>query len=75
MVDGNLEKKIETPTAHTREMVNDFSFAAVISEVTGKLWDRSDKESSEDERDSIHAYLEARFVDWGGVESLVAAAI
>ena len=40
----------------------DFSLAKVISEVTGIVWDRSDKESSEDEGDGIHAYLGVQFL-------------
>ena len=51
------------------------SLAEVISEVTGKVWNHSDEESSEDEGNGIHAYLGAQFFDWGAVESLGAAII
>ena len=53
----------------------DFNLEEVISEVTGKVWDHSDEESSEDEGDGIYAYLGAQLFNWGAVASLGAAAI
>ena len=52
----------------------DFCLTEVISEVTGKLWDRSDEESSRNEGDGFLVYLEAQPFNWGAVESLGAAA-
>ena len=53
----------------------DKELAEVISKVTGKVSDRSDKESSEDEGDGIHAYLGVQYLNWGAVKSLGAATI
>ena len=61
MVGWNFEKNVETPMIHTPKMAKNFSLAEVITEVTGKVWGRSDKESSEDEGDGIHAYLGVQF--------------
>ena len=64
MVGRNLvEKKVETPMIHTHKMVRDFSLGEIISEVTGKEWDFSDKETSEDEGNGIHVYLGEEFFD------------
>ena len=39
----------------------DIGLAEVISKGTGKVWDRSDEASNEDEGDGPHAYLGAEF--------------
>ena len=76
MVKVNLARKnIETPTIHTLKMVKRLSLAEVISEVSEKVQDRSDEESSEDEGDGINGYLGALFFYWGAVEFLEAVAI
>ena len=56
-----LEKNIETPTIHTLKMVKRLSLAEVISEVSEKVQDHSDEESSVDEGDGINGYLGALF--------------
>ena len=58
---GNWAKNVETSMIHTLEMVKRLSLAEIISEITGKVWNHSE-ESSEDEEDGIHAYLECNLL-------------
>ena len=64
MADGGRELS-EKMLKHRRSTLSkwprDFSLAEVISEVTGKVWDRSDEESNKDEGNGIHAYLGAQY--------------
>ena len=53
--EGTWRENVETLKIHTLEMAKSLSFAEVISEATGEVWDHSDDESSKDEGKSIHA--------------------
>ena len=62
MVGRNFVKKCwNTDDEPHSKWRKDFSLAEVTFEVTGKVWDCSNKESSEDEGDGIHAYLGMQF--------------